>query len=53
MGITRKTFQGDHFGANLGTGHALTSMIKTPNEANSERQQYNSPPDYFQKIENI
>ena len=53
MGITRKTFQGDHFGVNLETGHALTSIIQTPNEANSERQQSSSPPDYFQAIENI
>ena len=51
--MTRKTFQGDHFGVNLGTGHALTSMIQTPNEANSKRQQSNSPSDYFQTIENI
>ena len=36
MGMTRKTFQGDHFRVSLGTGHALTSMIKTPNGANSE-----------------
>ena len=34
--MARKTFQGDHLGVNQGTGHALTFMIKTPNEANSE-----------------
>ena len=53
MGITRKTFQGDYFGVNLGIGHGLTSMIETPNKANSERQQSSSSPDYFQTIENI
>ena len=31
----KETFQGDHLGANLGTGHALTIYDQTPNEANS------------------
>ena len=36
MGMTWKTFEGDHFGASLGIGNSLTTMIKTPNEANFE-----------------
>ena len=36
MKVTDKeTFQGDHLGANLGIGHALTIYDQTPNEANS------------------
>ena len=36
MGMKKKTFQGDHFGVNLGTWHALTIYDQAPNEANSE-----------------
>ena len=34
-GNDKETFQGDHLGANLGTGHALTVYDHSPKVANS------------------
>ena len=34
--MTRKTFQGDHFGVSQGTKHTLYLYDQTPDEANSE-----------------